>query len=88
MAHRDPFPSVVRPGFAPDFHGNEIVLSCEHCAELYDDSDHEYGGMPWWCCDKKPHMCNLKGFPFKTTQKCGRLNSMFLYDWDAIEEEL
>ena len=47
-----------------------IAKSCENCQHIYDDSDSPEYGPPWFRCEKKPHMENLKGFPFKTEQTC------------------
>lgn len=77
----------VRPP-ALDFAGNEVLQNCENCDGLYDDSDGIEYGPPCPCCDIKPHMQYLKGFPFKTPQKCFQIAWWHLVDWDAEGRKL
>ena len=49
------------------------IANCNNCRHIDDVGDGwEYGMPPWWVCEKpgKQHMSNLKGYPFKTKQKC------------------
>ncbi len=78
---------AVSEGFLPDFEGKPVLASCEHCAHCEDASDGWEYGSPWYVCDKKPHMSNLKGFPFKTSQKCCNLHHSFTTDWAAVAKE-
>ena len=53
--------------------GFEGLANCESCPHIEDVSDGwEYGQGPYYVCSKpgKQHMGNLRGFPFKTEQKC------------------
>lgn len=76
---------VMPAGHLPDFEGKPVLASCEHCAHLSDQSDGPEYGPSWYACEKpgKEHMNNLKGFPFKTPQKCCELNIAFCVDWKA-----
>ena len=65
-----------------------IAKSCENCQHIYDDSDSPEYGPPWFRCEKKPHMENLKGFPFKTEQTCFEPHWSLLVDWDAEAKKL
>ena len=78
---------VMCEGYLPAFDGKPILASCEHCTHCLDDSDGWEYGPAYYICDKKPHMSNLKGFPFKTAQKCCDLAIAFTADWDAIAKE-
>lgn len=78
---------VIREGYLPAFDGKPILASCGHCTHCEDVSDGPEYGPPWYMCDKKPHMSNLKCFPFKTAQKCCDLAIAFTVDWDAIAKE-
>ncbi|MFT5766722.1 MAG: hypothetical protein ACI9DH_000541 [Halioglobus sp.] len=71
-------------GCLPDFEGKPIKASCTHCSHCFDDSDGPEYGSAFYNCDKKPHMSNLKGFPFKTSQKCCSLDIGHTIDW-AVE---
>ena len=75
----------MNAGYLPDFEGKPVLASCENCSHCSDLSDgYEYGG-PFYGCEKvgKKHMGNLKGFPFKTPQKCCDLDIAFTVDWEA-----
>lgn len=62
----------------------EPESKCMNCSHLDDVSDGpEYGG-PYFVCQKKPHMSNLKSFPFETPQKCFELHWSFNVDWDEV----
>ena len=78
---------VLDQGYLPAFDGKPILASCDHCTHYLDGSDGWEYGPPWYYCDKKPHMGNLIGFPFKTAQKCCDLHIAFTADWDAIAKE-
>ena len=78
---------VMHDGYLPAFDGTPILASCEHCTDCSDVSDGPEYGPAWYVCDKKPHMSNLKGFPFKTAQKCCILSIGFTADWDTIAKE-
>jgi hypothetical protein len=81
-------PLVMCAGALPDFEGKPVIASCVNCQHCEDVSDGpEYGG-PFYACDEKPHMSNLKGFPFKTPQKCCELHYAHLVDWDAESKKL
>lgn len=71
-------------GHLPDFEGDPVLASCENCAHCIDQSDGPEYGPAFYGCEKegKEHMSNLKGFPFKTAQKCCELHISFLVDWD------
>ena len=73
---------------ALDAAGKEIAETCENCEGLYDDSDGPEYGPPCPRCNRKPHMENLKGFPFKTPQKCFEIHWSHLIDWDAEAKKL
>lgn len=66
-----------------DATGTMLVTCCENCNHLYDDSDGYEYGPPSMRCRKKPHMENLKGFPFKTPQHCFELHWAHFVDWEA-----
>ncbi|MCH6256699.1 hypothetical protein MLD52_09085 [Puniceicoccaceae bacterium K14] len=77
---------VVMPdGHLPAFDGEPILASCKNCGWCTDQSDGYEYGPPWYTCEKKgkEHMSNLKGFPFKTAQKCCELDITYLVDWAA-----
>lgn len=74
---------ATNSGYLPDFDGKPVLASCQNCAHRFDDSDGWEYGPPAYNCEEKPHMANLKGFPFKTAQKCCELHFSFLVDWDA-----
>ena len=74
-------------GYLQDFEGKPILASCENCTHLTDVSDGPEYGLPWYVCDGKAHMGNLKGFPFRTPQKCCELNIGYTVDWDAEHEK-
>lgn len=69
------------PTHEPDFDGTPVLRCCENCEYLYDDSDGPEYGPPWYRCSHKPHMENLKGFPFSTPQHCFELHFAHLTDW-------
>ena len=75
---------VIPEGHLPDFEGSPVLSSCVNCAHCIDDSDGPEYGPSWYICEKpgKEHISNLKGFPFKTPQKCCELHYAFLIDWD------
>lgn len=76
--------ALVMPlGHLPDFEGKPVLASCVHCTYCTDESDGPEYGPLWSACKKegKKHMSNLKGFPFRTAQKCCSLNTAFLVDW-------
>lgn len=74
----------MEKGYLPDFEGKPILASCENCAFCVDESDGPEYGPSWYVCEKtgKEHMSNLKGFPFKTAQKCCELHYVHLVDWE------
>lgn len=82
--HPDELPTVLKPGFLQDVWGNGVLGSCENCDGCSDESDGPEYGPPWYVCHKKPHMSNLRGFPFKTAQKCCELAFYHFVDWDAV----
>ena len=69
-------------GHLPDFEGKPVLASCTNCEHCFDDSDGWEYGPAFYNCDKNPKMANLKGFPFKTPQKCCELNISFMVNWD------
>lgn len=69
--------------FALDFDGNQVTTSCTNCNHCRDQSDGPEYGPAFYGCEKKPHMSNLKGFPFKTPQRCFEISWHFTVDWDA-----
>ena len=73
----------MEDGYLPDFEGKPVLASCDNCHYRMDQSDGPEYGPAWYACEKpgKEHMSNLKGFPFKTPQKCCELNTAFLVDW-------
>lgn len=73
----------MKDGYLPDFEGKPVIASCKSCAHCFDDSDGWEYGPPFYSCEKRPRMANLKGFPFKSSQKCCELHFSFLVDWDA-----
>jgi len=75
--------SLIDDGYLPNFEGEPVIASCENCTHCEDVSDGWEYGPPCFDCNKKPHMSNLKGFPFKTSQKCCELHYSFMVDWDA-----
>lgn len=75
-------------GYLPAFDGEPVLASCEHCAHCFDDSDGPEYGPAWYVCVERPHMSNLKSFPFKTSQKCCELAFWFLVDWDAEAKKM
>lgn len=75
------------PGHTLDIDGTPQVNNCLNCAGLYDDSDGPEYGPSSLRCSRKPHMENLRGFPFKTPQKCFDLDIAFLIDWKAEAEK-
>jgi len=79
---------VVETGYLADFKGKPVIASCVHCNHCEDDSDGWEYGPAFYICNKKPHMSNLKGFPFKTSQKCCELHFSFLVDWDAEAKKI
>ena len=70
-------------GYLPDFEGKPVLASCENCTHCFDDSDGPEYGPAFYNCDKNPHMANLKGFPFRTPQKCCDLSIAYSVDWAA-----
>lgn len=72
-------------GHLPAFDGEPILASCENCTHRSDESDGPEYGPSYYACSKKgkEHMSNLKGYPFKTAQKCCDLHICYLVDWDA-----
>ena len=48
------------------------VANCESCSYLGSESDSNWPeiAQTWPVCRRKPHMGNLKGFPFKTDMQC------------------
>lgn len=76
------------PATVKDITGDDIATCCENCEHLYDDSDGPEYGPPWPRCYKKPHMENLKGFPFSTPQHCFELHWCHFVDWEAEARKL
>ena len=74
---------AIPVGYLPDFEGKPVLASCVHCKHCEDVSDGPEYGPSYYECNKKPHISNLKSFPFKTPQKCCSLNIGFTVDWDA-----
>jgi hypothetical protein len=81
--------AVMREGYLPDFEGNPVLASCQNCAHCRDQSDGPEYGASFYGCEKngKQHMSNLKGFPFKTPQKCCDLHFVHLVDWDEESKQ-
>ena len=81
---------VMRDGYLPDFKGRPVLASCENCTDCADQSDGPEYGPAWCACENetKSHMSNLKGFPFKTAQKCCRLATYHLIDWHEEAKKL
>lgn len=75
---------ITTDGTLPDFEGKPVIASCINCAYNMDQSDGPEYGPPYFACEKdgKQHMTNLKGFPFKTPQKCCELHFSHMIDWD------
>jgi hypothetical protein len=78
---------VIEVGYLPNFEGEPVLASCNHCSYCEDDSDGWEYGPAYYICNKKPHMSNLKGFPFQTAQKCCVLHFSFMVDWNAVAEK-
>ncbi len=76
--------------FLADFEGKPILASCKNCHYCTDESDGPEYGPAWYACEKpgKEHMSNLKGFPFKTAQKCCELHIAFSIDWEEEARKL
>lgn len=76
-------------GLSPalDYAGNPVPKTCENCDGLEDANDCEYGPyVP--ICTLNTKMNNLKGFPFKTEQKCFQLHWSHTVDWDEEGRKL
>ena len=75
--------------YLPDFEGKPVLASCYNCDWRMDQSDGPEYGSPWYACEKpgKEHMSNLKGFPFRTPQKCCELDIGHTIDWAAEARE-
>lgn len=75
---------VIPDGYLPGFDGKPVLASCGNCAHCSDLSDGPEYGPSFYGCEKpgREHMSNLKGFPFKTSQKCCELSFIHLVDWD------
>jgi len=73
---------------ALDHAGNPVPATCENCEGLFDDSDGPEYGPPWMRCRRKPHMENLRGFPFRTPQRCFEIAWWHLVDWEAEGRKL
>jgi hypothetical protein len=76
------------PGTANDRDGKPVVTCCENCDHIYYDSDGPEYGPPWPRCGKKPHMENLKAFPFSTPQHCFEIAWWHMVDWEAEGRKL
>ena len=87
IAGASPVDQLVMPP-ALDFEGNEVPRNCENCDGLYDDGDGPEYGPPQPACGLKPQMHYLKGFPFKTPQKCFQIAWWHMVDWDAEGRKL
>ena len=83
-------PVVMRDGYLPAFDGEPILASCQHCAYCIDQSDGPEYGESWYACEKegREFMSNLKGFPFRTPQKCCSLSIAFTVDWAAEAKKM
>ena len=70
-------------GKLPDFEGKPVLANCLNCAWKSNQSDGPEYGPSWYACEKpgSKHMSNLKGFPFKTPQKCCKLHIAYTVDW-------
>ena len=77
----------VRP-HATDYTGKPIAATCVNCNGLYDDSDGPEYGPPSYRCNLKPHMENLRGFPFTTPQRCFELHWAHTVDWEEETKHL
>lgn len=66
----------------------EVPRNCANCQGLYDDSDGPEYGPRYPRCSIKPHMENLRGFPFRTPQRCFQIAWWHLVDWDAEAAKL
>lgn len=75
---------ISENGTVPDFEGKPIIASCINCSHCMDQSDGPEYGPSFYGCEKKGRefMSNLKGFPFKTPQKCFEISYIFMVDWD------
>lgn len=73
---------------ATDHAGNPVVANCKNCQHIDDVSDGVEYGPPWYVCSKKPHMGNLKQFPFKTPQQCFEIAWWHMVDWEAEGKKL
>ena len=81
---------VMSERYLPDFEGNPILASCENCDFCIDQSDGPEYGPAWYACEKpgKEYMSNLKGFPFKSSQKCCVLSIAYTVDWEEEAKKL
>jgi len=76
--------SDIPAGHLPALKGKPVIASCENCAHCVDQSDGAEYGSSFYGCEKKgqERMSNLRGFPFRTAQKCCELHFVHLIDWD------
>lgn len=76
---------VMPDGYLPAFDGSPVLASCDNCSHCMDQSEGPEYGPSWYACEKpgREHMSNLKGFPFKTAQRCCELHIAHCVDWDA-----
>ena len=79
----------MKDGYLPDYDGLPVKATCEVCTYLTDDSDGPEYGPSWMVCthSSKSHMSNLKGFPFKTSQKCCVLPYAFTINWSEVHRD-
>jgi hypothetical protein len=47
---------------------------CNDCIHRTNECDKEYSTEDWPYCTKRPHMANLKGFPFRCAPTCFELD--------------
>jgi hypothetical protein len=81
-----PLKTFVMPdGHLPDYEGKPVLASCQNCHHCSDESDGPEYGPSWYVCAKpgREHVGNLRGFPFKTPQKCCELHIAHMVDWSA-----
>jgi len=72
-------------GYALGVDAKPVLRCCRNCHHIEEVSDSTENVTPAYVCHMRPHMMNLRGFPFATELKCFELHMVNSTGCDAQE---